>query len=771
MKLFFKHLLNSIKKRPLQPFILTFTIVLAVLVCTVSINLGRLVSKETDSRQVAQYGNADFTISINSDTESRFMFTKTVEEILGSNAKVSGVFELPMFFESTSDSVFGLATDFYNVNQVFDLEFFEYSKITSATLNDCALVSRAFIDKFNLSLGDTFTVKLLGHQKTFTIAGVTEAPFLTSYDVLVNVTGVMRLLSADSLLAAAIGEDFKPCNTIYVSVNQNSDVNECMSLLKKHSEFSDKTFTVVTDTIKISSNFDALNIIIWIITALALLLSVAVIFCCFYIISTQRTDENAQFIALGTPPKKLYAIQFAEILIYFIIGFPIGTVLAYPLTAVIHSFVGFKLVSAKINALSIILSGLLVLFISLLTVLIFILIERRLPKKRVNRNLLIPIIAGLFVISLVLLFISPYLYKFAISCASAGLLFFLLFFGIPPLIKKVINLLDNSLMRKVKGGKQQATTFSYALKNVNKVSVLQNSCRLLTIILTIVLTVTLAITSSNIVSNNYRTQINGDYLILNATESCKQNLQDVNSIENVYSIYFGNSKYNDQTQIPLIGASSINAISNKFNEDKLPKDDCAFLSVGLAKILNVKVGDKLDLLIGEKTITVKIADIHNDTINVMIFNNLYFDIPYNVISVNGKTDVDSATLLSDLSKATALEMTAIVSTEDYLSQKLQVSELYVQSGYVLLPLMACFAIIGFLDNLTESYRSRRDEYALFNLAGMSKKRIRLMKFFELLSVFSLSIVLGVISLSLTTLILDQGLKTFGYSLLFSLFFG
>ena len=289
MKLFFKHLLNSIKKRPLQPFILIFTLILAVMVCASSISLGGRIGNEVNERKIVTNGGADFTVKVSSSSKSRFMFADDAEKILNGKAKVSGIYELPLFLGQEKSTFFAVATDFLDAD-IFNLEFIEYQAINKSEINEVALVSKSFLEKNALSIGDNFTADVLGYQKTYKIVGVSEKQFLASYDVFINVSGVMQLLAEDSLLVSALGEKFKPCNTLYVDVLEGFTEQECISILKESKDFSDKDFALVKEE---DGDLNALGSLVYVFILLTLLLSATVVFCCFYIISSNRAEENA----------------------------------------------------------------------------------------------------------------------------------------------------------------------------------------------------------------------------------------------------------------------------------------------------------------------------------------------------------------------------------------------------------------------------------------------------------------------------------------------
>lgn len=761
MKLFFKHLKNSIKRRPMQPLILILTLALVMVVITSCISVGLFVNGETAEIQKVEYGTADFTVSLNATSKSRFMFEEKVEKVLDGKVNAVGTYELPVFFKQTNQTAFGVAIDFLDVEQIFSFEFSEYLIMTPDVLNESALITRSFANKYNLKLGSSFSVNVLGYDKTYTVTAISETPFMGYYELMVNVTGVMRLLATDSLLVSAIGDSFKPSSTIYVNVLDGYSVNECMSLLKAHTDFSDKTFADVANLLQEESNLKPLNIMVYVLIALSMLLCIAVVFCCFFIISNERTLENALFKAVGASPKKMNFLQYAEIIVYWILGLPLAFILSFPFSKIIYSVVGFNYVSSKFNVLAFALSGILALAVSVFTAFAFIISERR-PKKLKKESGLYRYFLPLFVLTFVTTLLAPVKLKFTFTGISLVCLFVAVFTGVPVLFKWINTVIDKfNVKRQIKNNGCQVPSFSYAVKNVKRVSVLQNSCRLLVIILTIIFTILTAVKSSDIVIDNYKTQLNADFAVPNATETCRNKLQELDSAKNVYSFFMGTVIIN-QENTPIFSVSDVNALSDSCDLTRLPKENEAFISVGLASSRNFKIGDVITVSYGEMKFDLTVAEIREDTFNALIFNSEYFGISHDTLLVDGVDNVNKEKLRNDVVGAVALEMTTVIPCEDVFEKIFVVANLYIDSGWFITPLIILFAFVGMVDNVVISYRARKDEFELYRLSGMSKKSVRRTILFELIITLAFGLVASMICSIFSITLVDQALRTYGY---------
>ena len=142
MNLFFKHMLRSIRGRPIQPIILVLTLSLSLAVSSVILSIKSAIFNETMSEFSEKYGSSDIIISVDTNSTSRVIFASEVERIVPEGAKVSGYYEL--LLSGGEDIILGAATDFKTVGNVFDLSFTEYGKITEDNLASCAIVDSDF---------------------------------------------------------------------------------------------------------------------------------------------------------------------------------------------------------------------------------------------------------------------------------------------------------------------------------------------------------------------------------------------------------------------------------------------------------------------------------------------------------------------------------------------------------------------------------------------------------------------------------------------------
>lgn len=767
MRLIFKHLRRSIGKKPLQPIILVLTIALAISTSIFAFTVGDTLYDDVQSSQLAKYGNAEFTVSVGNSSDSRFLFIDDVESLLDERANVAGCYELPMILNGSDKTVVGMATEFDSVCKVFFFEFVEYGTVSEGTLGDVAFISTKLAEEMNLSVGDSLEVETMGHTKTYRIEGIAKQNFLGSYDVLVDISSVMRIFADNSLVFAAIGDDFKPCSKIYVDLDncENVSVEDAIALLSADARFADKTFTDLRGIEGRRIRSGVIELIVDFAIALAVLLSAVITFCCFYILANERAEENLILSYSGASFRRLAALQYTETLLYWLFGAPLGILGAIPLTRIISHFVDLKYAEVMIKPINAMLSALIVLLGCSLTVTFFLFTNKRMRRtgeKHKKANLCIPVV---LLLVLALLFGAMYLLtpviRFGLYVATLIVLVACIFLVIPHLLR----CLGAVASKRIKGRlKPSAIAFRYALKNVCSLKLFQNITRLVALIVGLVLTIALVFICLqghiSLIENAYE----ADYAVLNATDSCYEKLLSCEEAESVYRFYL------TQTDLTtIVSADDVSAFSESFAIDRMPIGNEAIINKGMAHMLDLKIGEIFSISLDGQEYELVVADIEKSGMNYIAINCEDLGIPYNMILVKGRETVSQADLIGALSEATSTELAAIVSVESLLENLIDSMGVYTSAGKILLFIFVVFSLIGVIDALYESARARREEFGLYCFAGMSQRTLKRLKRSEIAIAIVFGIVIGIVAFVISAFAANRGFTGRGMELFSGLF--
>lgn len=765
MRLFFKHLARSVVKKPLQPLILVITLTLAIIVSMFSLSISDALEEETKLGQVAKYGNAQITIGLNSKESSRFMFVEDVEDVLKEDGVAVGTFELPLTIGQEKNTVYGVAVDFFEVGKIFTFDFVDYGQVTPSTLGTSAFVTSKFAKENNLSVGDEFSVYAFGGEKTYRVSGINKYPFLNGYEVMVDITGVIRLITSSSPFLSAIGDNFKPSSTIYVHLNDNVSVENFIEKLCSDERFSQKTLTDVSEAVITKSGSGNFKYIIDVTALLAVLLAASVTFCCFYIISSERTEENYAFKLSGAKPWMLNLVQYAEICAYWLISAVIGCAVSVPVTKLLYSIAGFRYASDAIRPLKMFMGAGLLLLVCVATVTAFICTQKSKSKSngKGKREKLAVLITLLFTLGLsIFVFVSPLKIRFVFYVILGVVLTFFFFISTPLVIKWFTHKLAKRLDGKLdKTYRLKSTSSRYAVKNVFSIKILHNISRLVAILTCIVMTCSIMVASAVGNSKSMKAFFNGEYVLFNATDNCVQKVSQCDSVQSTAKIFLSQS--HDGL---IFSVDNVSAISNKLKIEKLPSGNEAILSYGEAKKRSLSIGETFKQNVDGKELEVVVADIvKSGNEFVMMFDCEHFGLSYNMLLVKGEEGVSKGELLEELTDKTALELATIVSMESLFESKLTTIFICLKIGVIFFIMVLLFACVGLFDNLHESYRARREEFGLYAYSGMSRKTIRRMKVCEIAITFGVGIALGCIGFILMLFAGNASFYTFSYELL------
>ncbi len=742
MKFLLKHIIRSARKKPLQPIIIILTIALAMATSVFAFTIADTMKAEAGAAQTAKYGKAEFIISVGNTSESRFLFADDVVDATDSDVIAVGCYELPMILGETKRTTVAMATELCKVGDLFDIEFSEYGKVTEGSLGDVAFISSDFALEHGLSIGDTFRIETMGYDGSYRVEGISERPFLAAYDVMIDISGLIRAFASNSLLFAAIGEDFKPCNKVYVNTEQCGLFEEhydAISFLKSDSRFADKIFEDLNNIEIRQTKLPMMELVINFAVALTALLSAVVVFSCFYILANERTEENLALTYSGASPVLLAAMQYSEALLYLAFGVPLGILAAIPLTKCIGSFVSLRYVEPSIELLSVQKSGVILIAVCLLTTAFFIAVSRRMRRTgEIYINIsakwsiyLIFIIAGSFA-AMYFLPANPRLVMFVFTIAF---IVCLIFFASPFLVQRIACAAEK---RMGKARKPAAIAFRYALKNICSLKLLHNIARLCTLIVATILTVGMVFASVYGQIKNLESIFDADYVIFNSTDACYGKAQTCESADGVYRAYV------NQTSLGLVlSADEADAYADWLKFDAQPNGNEAVISSGIARANNIGVGDSLCVALGGVEYEFVVSHIVSAGSNYIGINCKDMGIQYNILLVQGKSNVLNADLLGELSKATASELAPIAEVDTLLEQFIDVVDIYIDAGKILLFVLVVFSLIGMADVFYESLRARREEFELYRISGMTRREIRLMKASELTVTVLLGLFIGI----------------------------
>ena len=766
VKLFFRHIAKSVKNQPLQPLLSALVLALAFLIAAMSFSAASWLTEETYLRQGARYGGADIMVTLNSGSQNRFLRPDIAASALGEGAEVVGCYELPVYTDGALE--FAVATDFYAADNIFDIQFTSYGTVTPNTEDDSAFVSSDFASKHSLSVGDSFSAEVLGYAKTYVVCGISPRQFMDSFGIMVTVGGIVKELAKDSPFIAALGEDFAFYSSLYIK--SGGDAYACADVLRALPAFADKTVTVVADEIVDQANLHTLGATLSILVVFIAITAAAVTFCCFYILSSRRSRENALFIACGANPRALLALQCAEIVVYWLIGGVVGCAAACALACPFAALCGLKYVTSPLGGAFALncLKALAVTFAAaLLTALSFYVSEsvRAKSLRGIGKNAVKFGICALLLLtaaSVLCTFVAPFSTHLFFGVASTVLAVALAFVTLPLMYRSAAKSLSEC--GRIKNPSGRAVALSLAVKNSRNVKTLHNTCRLLSVLIAMAVSLALVIASGYAHTNAVKNILDCDFVLLNADSNAAAKAEECDGVESVRPLLWDVAENADGDFLFAVSAKDYSVFSSAFSPDVVPEGNGVVLTETYSARYGYKQGDGVSFTIGNTKYDFVICGFTNSPVAAVYFDSEYAGIPYNVLSVSGDGALSSDELELDLASAMALDMAAIISPEEFLEQRLSLSEVYLMSGNALFISLIIFSAIGLCDNLYESYRSRRGQFALCGVCGMSPRTVARVKAWEIALTLAFSVLAGGILSAILSVLINEWMLSFGANL-------
>ncbi|MCQ2602548.1 MAG: ABC transporter permease, partial [Clostridia bacterium] len=669
---------------------------------------------------------------------------------------------VPIYSGADEQFNYGVATDLRSVSNIFELNFLKAMPLRTNEIVNSVFVSDEFAKENNSYVGQTITLTILGTQKEFTIVGISQYKLLGEYSLMIDISTLVSLIVKNSTTEMLLGDEFIPATKIFVDVD--GDVTEAMDKILSSDDYENAILSRITseDTEERSLFASASKTIVLLIIMLTVIFTFAVIYVCFAVLTAQRKEENALFYAAGARSYMLNTLSAAEMLIYWIVGGCIGIALSYAI-AKLYVLVGnFHYCQGNIETWTIFASLGITLAAAEGSMGIFILTDR-IRKNKEKKHIVkkefkagIQLAAAMFGVAVLLTglsFIENATAKKICAIAGVFLLCVTVFFGTKQTFPKIA--------KKMSENKKLSVTWRYAIKNASKVDSLASTSSVVALLIVVMFAVSVvyAYSAKSVVHDtNYFV---GDYLVENLTESGINSLYDSENIDAVYGVFFDTAnRVDDDFTYIMISANSVDAIAPHLHFDTMPEGNEVYMCKELALHAGLEMGDTIEVTMrGLQYDFVYAGNIAAGGSRVF-FN--YVDMGfaptcYEVIGANG---VSAETVKDSIASALVFENATIVPATALTKEAVDVAERYVVCIEFIATFLLIFSLVGIIDNIVSSYRSRRDEFACFMSAGMNNKNIKNLKASEIAFACIFAVVVACICSGLTFACIHQIIRAF-----------
>ena len=772
--MFFKHIFNSIKNKPLQPILVIFCIAIAVAIFVSTYMVRTSFDRYNRMINVAAVGTSDIAVRVDSDSMIRYMHLDNAVSAVGDDGAVVGMFGMTLLYHDsekgvTKNSVVNVkAVDFSTLNDIYSFKVLEYGVLSNTNVDTSALISSSFAKAHNLSLHDSMLIELGNETIEYKVEGIFDSVgLMKDTQVLVSFKSVMRKIISE--FGIGIDENVKLCNVIYIDMDDDGKVGDMIETLRtlypnnavglSHSEGYIDSLTFVV------------SIVLYFMSLVFACIGIIIIYSSLTIISGDRSHSSSLFVSVGATTGRLRAMQIVEILIYAIIGGFLGIAISLLPTFIFSNSLGIAEIDFTISWQEILIGVAFAIGVALISQCTIFIRNSRfglddMLKGVTKKHKALPmkyvlILLAVSVLLIVVMFLMPVSLRFIPYAIVFALIILIISFGLP-YVSKGIALLSEKILKKTRVNGTTVIAFKTVKENLS----ISNSQRILCIMAALLTVIGYSILFANKQKQNMTSFMKGDVIVANVSQISYGKADDVKEA----SGYFLATKKDgvllpNGLSIMILSADTPakNVATFASEIDKVPTGNEIYLTEAVVKSLDKKTGDTIVLTVDSKPKEFKIAGTFDTSLYVGFVDNEYIDSKLGYIVFAAKNDVYD--LEKELSKVFGTNSTIMLRTDELIKESADILGKFINLVNILVIFVCVFGLIGWLNSYVQHYFGRKPEFALYHNIGMTKKELSILLTKEAAINFSLAIILGfAIGLALVGLS-SVGLLSFGIKFL------
>ena len=779
MKLFFRHILRSIKKSPLQPIIILFTLIVSVATFITASKLAINVYKENLHYKNVDNYTCDITVKLSKSDDVRILFPDDAKSIVGSDGKVQGEFGLTALVNKNerSELVGICATDFYTANDFFDLKFTEYGEITDKNLNDSIIISTKAANKFDLAVGDILTLHLLNMKFNLRVEAIGVASGLLS-----EATGIIHIGAISEALAnanpaiAALGDSIVPYTALKIQINDKTRIDEFADKLSSDERFSEKLIIKEYENVGSTDFFNLTSLLmISVSAAIIIVISAVVISTSLDLLAKKRMKDSALFIISGADTRQLNGILYLECIIYSALAAFFGLLLSIPFCSGINAIFEWNVEDISFKAYDIPIA----LFSSPAIIIMTSFLHTRKTKKmsvseRISgqfenkigsSGIKAPVIfLILFVIALIPAFFISAKYRYVFGFLSLPLLIGFVYTFMPHFVGWV----SRAFICLAEKRKNIPPKTLLAIKNTSVSYPQKHTARLITVLVTLICAVFTCLGAITKQTDTLLNLVDCEYISLGANEKTDAIIENLDEVEDTFRLSLITQLVGDQgTGILGISASeeALDFLNSEASPKKIPIGDEIVITSGLAILGNTEIGDYINLRHETNSYSFKVIEILPSSANLVFLDAAHISEENELLCIKTGA-VQNSEEYKNLSNALEVRGSSIVDKDEILMPLTNRLLSYSTLLFYVINIAALATLLGIINVLFSSHIVRSRERAVYYTVGMTRKDIRLVGFLEILTVIFTALILVPLFSYTMALTLDVSLNSFGVDLLY-----
>lgn len=779
MSIFFKHILRTVKKAPLQPLLILLTVIMSVAVGVTSFRFGRVFFVRAEEMGNEEVALGDITVTASSERSNGILFDSDAKDLLGDRARVLGDFSLVAFRDGEhgkKQPLLASGVDLSLADSFFLFDYYEYGEFNTENSDRAVIISKSFSDKSGLHVGDVIEVSVLNEKIEYKVEAVAEnSGLLLKKDILLPIDSIIRLLSKRSAFISSLGNSFEPYNRLMIKCAEGEDPAEIADILSSSPLMSGCRIDNMADNTdgRSFALFESIATLLlaFLISGLAVLLIIT----SQSLMQKQRATEYALFCAAGASRSQIALLQYMESLIYAAVGALVGIMLSpYMLKYVIslfswqsyEVFVGFEGIIFGI-VMSFVLSFL-GTFISVRRdknrELALVLGEGNYPKAT-NEGYGALIGSGAFTaVCLVIALICGTRYRY-IPMILALISFAVLLYVSSGHILKAFSAMLEKISERRKRSHGVALLAFKSLKNNHS---LRHSGRLLCVLFALLCAIFICSGELTRQYDSFDNIIKGEMITVNMNSETAEKIKKDPIVSGVSTFYYSDAvMLNGQYEVMTIFTSgdSDKCLSEDFAPKTMPSNGEIVISRNVARLIGVRSGEYLTVEINGSEHKVKIVEISDIKIPMAYMDCSYVptNMRMNCIKLNDGIEMgDSAygEIIADISASGA----QIIDEKEITGTIITMLGGFTSLIEITVVMAVVISLVGCANVFLDTVMSRKREREILCLCGMERARVILMHILEGVITLLFALAVGMLCGVIICLGLNVCLNSFGFAL-------
>lgn len=329
LKIILKYILKNLQERKLRTIVMLLSIVFSTALIFVSLTVGDSYMNAHIKMVKGMSGKATVSVTTEPKEDGTISFVK--DSVVPENESIKnkiGFLQIPgLFIKDNNFENFDLiSADSDKLDEINKPRLVREDGYSDFTGNKI-VVQEKFSRMYNVELGDTISLNVMGKDMRFTVVGI------AAYDTvfLRQERGHTALVPKDTLEEISSIED--EYNKIFIETKEGIDSQSFAVKLSQQLPKGCKAQTVI-DMNQLKADVKSKSMPFYLISCFSLIMSIFIIYSSYKVITMERLSVIGTFRSIGATEKSVKKILMMESIIYGILGGIIGIPLGFGLLKV-----------------------------------------------------------------------------------------------------------------------------------------------------------------------------------------------------------------------------------------------------------------------------------------------------------------------------------------------------------------------------------------------------------------------------------------------------